>query len=292
MKIAFIAKFSTRSKDEENYAKTFEELGHEVFRIDERHVVDQMVGYIETIQPDFILWFKLSVAQPKELRERLRKYKTVCWVFDLYWGYSREYRLTTHPAFTADIVVSTDGGEHPWSSIGINHHCIRQGIYKDDCFLAEGNPEDTIILVGSENAGNRDRTLAISSLQLHYGERFKWYGRHDTNEVRGNDLNSLYATNKIIVGDSVFSPYYWSNRVVETLGRGGFLIHQEVSGLKEEYPYLVTYPRGNFDELKRLIDYYSTHEKERKEIVEKNFKWVKDHYLMEEQCKKLLTLVQ
>jgi spore maturation protein CgeB len=76
---------------------------------------------------------------------------------------------------------------------------------------------------------------------------------------------------------------------VETLGRGGFLIHQEVDGLKEEYPHLVTYKRGDLNDLKEKIDYYIEHEDERKALVVKNYEWVRDNYTMDKKCAELLS---
>lgn len=286
MRISIIGKFS-KLHDEEYIARSFEELGVEVQRLDERLLSNQLLGLLEEFNPDYVLWAKLMVTEASKIREALKKRKTVCWVFDLYWGYDREYRLKTHPAFTADYIFTTDGGnDDKFKSIGINHKCVRQGIYKPECFVVKGTPKDTVIFVGSDNILNSDRQKKLSFLEQEYRDKFKWYGRLNTNEVRGTDLNELYANNKIVVGDSVYSPYYWSNRIVETLGRGGFLIHRDVEGLKEEYPYLVTYD-GTNEDLKSKIDYYLTHEEERLEIINKNHKWVLDNYTMDKQCKRL-----
>jgi hypothetical protein len=62
---------------------------------------------------------------------------------------------------------------------------------------------------------------------------------------------------KVLVGDSCLagSPArYWSDRIPETLGRGGFLIHPEVQGLEGQHPSLVTYPLGDFAVLRDKID--------------------------------------
>lgn len=291
MKISIIGKFK-RLYDEEYIARSFEMLGHTVQRIEERLITHQIVGLIDEFNPDVVLWTKLMVVEPHKVREALRKYKTVCWVFDLYFDYEREFRIKTHPAFTADYVFTTDGGhQERFKSVGINHQCVRQGIFKEDCYIADGTPEDTIVFVGSDNVYNQQRNKQISVIQQRFGDKFKWYGRFDTNEVRNGDLNILYSKSKIVIGDSVYSPHYWSNRVVETLGRGGFLIHQEVEGLKECYPHLVTYKRGDFDDLCAKINYYLAHEEERLDIVRKNFEWVKENYTCDKQCQKILDYI-
>jgi hypothetical protein len=290
MKISFIGKFKN-FHDEEYIAQSFELLGHEVQRVHESYLTSDIYEAIDRFNPDIVLWTKLMVAEPGKVREHMKKYKTVCWVFDLYWGYEREFRLTTHPAFTADYVFTTDGGhEEDFKRVKINHKCVRQGIFHTECTLVPGTPKDMVIFVGSDNAMNSPRQKQLAFIEDTYGDKFKWYGRLDTNEVRGMQLNQLYADNKIVVGDSVYSPNYWSNRVVETLGRGGFLIHREVPGLKEEYPYLVTY-NGELGDLKEKIDYYLAHEDERVNIVNKNIEWVKERYTMDKKCKELLNYI-
>ena len=64
-------------------------------------------------------------------------------------------------------------------------------------------------------------------------------------------------------------PYYWSDRVYETMGRGGFIIHPWIKGLQDEFidgVHLRYYEYDNFKELKRLIDYYLKHDTERERI--------------------------
>ena len=292
MKIAFIGKFQ-KLHDEEYIARSFEMLGHEVLRLSEsfnlEHITEQIINY----RPKFVLYTKLNNGgNIKQFMEKMRAYniKTVCWVFDLYWGYPREFRLKS-PQFKADYMFSTDGGnQEKFESIGINHFCVRQGIYKDECFISEGEPTIDVAFVGSENPLYEERTKKVQEV-FSWFPNAKWFGRRNTDEVRGTKLNDLYATVKIVIGDSVYSPNYWSNRVVETLGRGGFLIHQEVPGLKEEYPYLVTYKKGDTEDLRKKIEFYLKNNKKREELRKKNFEWVRDNYTMDKKCAELLKLM-
>lgn len=290
-RIAIIGKFQ-KLYDEEYIARSFEMLGCEVLRIEEQLLTHSIVGLINEFNPQYVIWTKLQVTQPEAVYASTSPYTRICWVFDLYIGYNREYRLKSHPAFKADYVFTTDGGnDEKFKELGINHHCVRQGIWKDECYLDEINPDGSIVFVGSDNPSNSNRVDQLDFIQKKYKDRFKWYGRWNTNEIRGKELNKLYSHSTIVIGDSVYSPKYWSNRVVETLGRGGFLIHQEVEGLKEEYPYLVTYPRGDYKRLGELIDYYTEHEDERQEIIKRNYEWVRDNYTMDKQCQKLLSYI-
>lgn len=286
MKILYIAKFN-KMWDEEYIARSFEMLGHEVGRVNEDTRPAQIKADIEYFKPDVLLFAKFRQACAEEIINycKAKGIKTVCWVFDLYWNYNREFQLKT-PAFKADLVVTTDGGnDEKWKERGINHVCIRQGIYRPECLIEEAEKEHDVVFIGTMNPYNKERNLILEQVNNDFS--FKWFGKRDDNEVRGMKLNRLFAKSKIIIGDSVYSPHYWSNRVVETLGRGGFLIHAEVEGLKEAYPHLVTYKRGDYEDLRKKIDYYLKNEKEREAIIKLNHKWVLDNYTCDKQCEKL-----
>lgn len=301
-KIFFIGKF-TKLHDEEYIARSFEYLGHEVLRCEQSITPDDIGRSIEKTKPDIILYTKWD--RPTSLDKLFTRLKregvmTVCWVFDLYWGYAREHQIHTRNFFKSDYVFTTDGGNHEkWKEAGVNHFCVRQGIYRDECFLppesnlvaANAKPyEHNVIFVGSENPLYTERTERYRMVEEAFN-KVAWFGRSDTDEVRGTKLNELFAKTKIVIGDSYYSPNYWSNRIVETLGRGGFLIHQEVEGLKEEYPYLVTYKRNNMTDLKNKIKYYIENNAEREKIAFANFQWVRDHYTMDKKCAELLNLL-
>jgi hypothetical protein len=225
MKIAFIGKFK-RMDDEEYIALGFEAIGHTVLRIEDSTPALDICAQLKEV--NLVLWTKLRVDNPSLVVAhcKLRDLKCACWVFDLYFDYHREYQLATHPAFKADYVFTTDGGhQKEFEALGINHHCVRQGIANSECYLEPLVAPKGVIFVGTDNPMNPYRTEMISSVKK-YSSEFEWIGRGDPTEVRGTDLNKLYARKKIVIGDSVYSPRYWSNRIVETLGRGGFLIHQ------------------------------------------------------------------
>ena len=69
-----------------------------------------------------------------------------------------------------------------------------------------------------------------------YGNRYSKFGWPETFH-RNAQLNNLYANSKIAIGDSVCIGFnherYWSDRVFETIGRGGFIIHPYIKGLEE-----------------------------------------------------------
>lgn len=286
-KIAFIGKFSNMH-DEEYIARSFKMIGCDVLRLPQHLKPFDLKEALVPFKPDIILYAKWECPlELKEVIESLQRNnaKTVCWLFDLYFDYQREFLVKSRSFFKSDYVFTTDGGhEEKFIELDINHKCVRQGILKEECkLLPFQSISHGIVFVGSESPIYPERTKLVESLKA------SWFGRYNTNEMRGKSLNELYARTRIVIGDSFPSDYYWSNRIVETLGRGGFLIHREVKGLKKEYPYLVTYK--DIEDLKTKIEYYKNHEKERREIVKKNFEWVRDNYTMDKQCQKVLNYI-
>lgn len=284
MIIAFIGKFQNLH-DEEYIARSFEMLGHEVKRIPQSSQWFDIKIILEQTKPDVLLYCKWE--QPKELDkviELLKRngMKTVCWLFDIYFNYTRENFVKNKSYFKSDYVFTTDGGQQVrFEEAGVNHKCVRQGIYKDECILYPFQTiEHEIVFVGSDSIVYPERTKIVKELKAH------WVGKNNTNEVRGMALNELYASTRVVIGDSWYSPHYWSNRIVETLGRGGFLIHRDVPGLKEEYPDLVTY-NGTIEDLKKKIAFYTKNDYERREVIRRNFEWVKKNYTMDKKCKEL-----
>jgi len=98
-------------------------------------------------------------------------------------------------------------------------------------------------------------------------------------------LNQLYSDTKIVIGDTLCIgfdyPYYLSDRIFETTGRGGFIIHPYIKGIEDLFEIgkeIVTYQFGDFDDLFKKIDYYLKHDKEREAIRKAGFERTKrDH---------------
>lgn len=294
MRIVFIGKFE-RLYDEEYIARSFEMLGHEVLRIPNETSMRALFDRIDEFKPHICLFTKFEPSEGGQrfLRSlRDRRIISVCWLFDLYFGYARQNMVAAATYFKADVVVTTDGGHAAeWHQRNIQHLCVRQGIYAPEAKVVPqiaAKYSHDVIFVGMDNPLNTERAAMLKKVAQHYGSRFKWFGRHNTHEIRGLALNDLFSRSKIVIGDSVWSPFYWSNRVVETLGRGGFLIHVDVPGIKQAYPNLVTYERNSFEDLKAKIDHYIEHEDERLALIEQNAKYVQAGCTMKDRCRELV----
>jgi len=290
-RIIYIGNFSVPFSTENDIMKSFEGLGWEVYAIQENKMTPETIKEIKQIQGDFdfILYTRTWADWGKIWADIIKNavIPTVSVHLDLYLGLSRGDNLKSDTFFWSDYVFSADGGEEhgkQFKKLGFNHHFLPPAILEDSCYLGEKKKEFShdVIFVGSFNyhAEWKHRRLLIKWLKNTYQDRFKLYPNEQTPIVRGKDLNDLYNSAKVVVGDSTYSPNYWSDRIPETLGRGGFLLHPFVDELDKQFEYykdLIPYKHGDFTNLKQIIDYYIKHDKERDEIRLQGMASVKSH---------------
>lgn len=220
----------------------------------------------------------------------------VAWLNNLYFMPQREAELRTNPVFKADIVFSTDGGhQKEFEELGINHVLLRQGIHLPEAHFGVPNFDTTAEIGFIGTVGNNlyaYRNRLVEFLKGAYGDKFQHFGQDG--RIRHEPLNNLIATLKIVVGDTMFSPYYWSNRVYEMIGRGAFLVFPWVRGIEEEfepYKHFIPYDGNNFEQLKEIIDYYLERPEERRKIQEAGLEHCRKHHTYEHRVKKLLEVL-
>jgi glycosyltransferase involved in cell wall biosynthesis len=180
-------------------------------------------------------------------------------------------------------------------------HYLTAGVLKDECYLADPwSVQYPIIFVGSYNYHRAwpYRRQLIDWLKETYPDKFSGFGPNFGRVMRGDDLNRLYASSKVVVGDSYSPnfayPGYWSDRIPETLGRGGFLIHPWIEGIDEFYTdreHLVLYDYGDFNQLDELINYYLDHDDEREQIRRAGHEHVKANHTFTNRWQKILRTV-
>lgn len=300
-KIAFIGKFR-RIYDEQGKALALERQGVEVRRFDEFTFNKVGPNNLKTLldcRPDVVVFTKLRVPRAQELIDECKKrgIVTVSWMPDLYFGLAREREvLNKTPMFRADFVFSPDGGNDvKFAECGVNHHLVRQAIYDESCELRDVEKKYDALFVGTlgpEHGSSRATLLRF--LEKEYGNRFYWAGRTGPHEIRDDALTQLISESKIVIGDCVLSDKYWSNRIYETLGRGGFLIHPRVPGLEEEFEdgkHLVMFEPGDLEDLKKKIEHYLHYDKAREAIREQGMKFVKEKHTLMNRAEQVLEIL-
>lgn len=207
---------------------------------------------------------------------------------DLYWTRpQREAEIGRTPWWQCDWVFTADGGHQPeFTARGVNHRWLPPPASRR--WLAPGTVDRArwpapIVFVGTCPPGaHRDhRRRLLAWARRRYGSRFAHYGTPDR-RVWGEDLSSLYATARVVLGESVPSPYYWSDRVPLTVARGGVFTHQATPGLAEQGftdQILITYEQDRFDALGDRIDALSG--RQRRARVRRGIQLIEDRHLWE-----------
>lgn len=195
---------------------------------------------------------------------------------DAFRGLNREGQLDKDPYFKGvDYLFTADGGyPEDWARRGLNHRWLPPAISERWLGIGEHRAEyecDVVFLGGWDGYGHREwrhRSELIDHLSRRFGGRFLALPRKGQSRIVGRDVNDVYASAKIAVGDSCLPPYsdgtprshYVSDRVPECLGRGALFVHPTVEGVTAEggvfagAPGLWTWEVGDWGALDEAID--------------------------------------
>lgn len=298
MIIAFIGNFTVPFSTESHHKWTWEKMGHTVRPLQENRTNPEAV--VQACQGAQVCQWTHThgweFATPEQGAAMLANLhgsgvKTFSYHLDVYHGLNtldrREDGVGRHPAWKVQHWFSTDGGhEDFFRSRGVNHHWLPPGVVEYGCSYgtAQERLRRDIAFVGSTHYHPEYpfRPRMVDALKSHFGQRFTVY-----QGFREQALNDLYASVKVIVGDHCFAgtPRYWSDRVPETCGRGGFLIYPRTEGL--DIP-LATYEPQNTADLIAQVERYLVQEKEREDIRRTCHEYVKTHYTYTHLLQKVL----
>ena len=295
MKITFLGNFSVPYSSENHHVKTLESLGHEVIKLQEGVVNGNEIVKQALLSDLFVVvhthgWVTPILSLSDVLRLLKGKVTTLTYHLDLWFGIERQKDLETDDFYKLiDHFFCTDKLMADWfnDNTKVKGHFLPAGVYHEETYLLDLPKINDVIFVGSKGYHNewKWRPQLIDWLSQAYGDRFKHYGNDGLGVVRGDDLNKLYASTKIVVGDTLclnFNyPYYLSDRVFETTGRGGFLLMPYIKGIEDLFEVgkeIITFKFGDFKDLKKKIDYYLEHDDERESIRIAGFERTKkDH---------------
>lgn len=288
MIISFVGNFSVPYSSESHHKKTLESMGHEVIALQEG-VVNTMEIYNKAITSKLLIWVHTHNVVTPERRitvpnmfERLHSggIKTATYHLDLWLGIDRQKDLDRDPFYkTIGNFFTVDKLMADWFNdyTQVRGHYLQAGVLESECYIASKSENiKDVIFVGSRNYHPewQYRPELIDWLSETYRDNFTRYaGDTPMGTTRGEALNQAYSDSKIAIGDSLCIgfkyPYYWSDRVYETLGRGGFMIHPYIKGMDahfEDNEHLVYYEFGNLSDLKAKIDYYLNNDDKREKI--------------------------
>jgi hypothetical protein len=278
--IVFLGNFEVPYSSENHHVKSLESLGHTVEKMQERVANSQDI-LEKAVNSDLFVWVHThgwktpgSLSMIDVLKQLKTNGKTtMTYHLDLWFGIEREKDLKRDEFYTnIGHFFATDKLMCDWfnENTDVKGHFLPAGVYDKECYIHQDyntyDFENDIIFVGSKgyHHEHKYRPELIDFLRKTYGKRFLHVGGDgDTGTVRGDALNRIYAKSKIAIGDSLninFNyPYYTSDRLFESTGRGGFTIYPRIKGLEnyfEDGNEIVFYEHGNLEDLKIKIDKY------------------------------------
>jgi hypothetical protein len=281
MRIAYVGNFSQPFCTEVHIAATLRDMGHTVVQLQENGIhPSRLIKQVEG--SDLFLFTRTwgQLVNGDHLRQLRRLgIPSVSYHLDLYVGLKRDGGIDTDPFWRTDFVFTPDGSPEAdavFKAKGINHRFMWPAVFGREAYLVDAPIEHDLIFVGSWLGYHPEwpyRQQLVQWLAKNYGGRFEVWGPQGKGLVRGDELNKLYASTAITVGDSLCLDFkherYVSDRLFEATGRGAFMIFPYIKGIEECFEIgteLVTYKFGDFKQLAGLIDYYYSHAAARERI--------------------------
>lgn len=304
MKIGFIGNFNVPYTTENDRAWSFEKLGHQVIKFQENQTnIDQLHAASKS-GVDVFFYSHTHGWEIPHLKAffkacKLNGIPTVSVHLDRWAWLARERDIGNEATWFTEFIFMADGSPEAvelYKKHNLNWYWLKPGVVERECYIAAADPvrfPHEIIFVGSKGYHSEYpfRAQLVEWLKATYGDRFGHYGNDGLGTVRGHDLNTLYASAKIVVGDSCFGgrPRYWSDRVTETMGRGGVLIHPHCEGMGD-LP-LTTYEQGNLESIRQTIEYYLKNNDFREAYRMRAQEFVKENETYTNRAKEMLEVI-
>jgi len=310
LNIVFYGNFSIDYCSEVHYSKTLKAMGHNVVELQENTVTTEQV--LETaIDADLFIWVHShgfvnpGVVPMSYVLNILKKNKvpTVAYHLDLYMPLERWQEYENSDYMKIEHFFTVDKLMADWlnKNTEVKGHYLQAGVFDQECIRPNSiytEPERDIIFVGSKGYHKEwpYRPELINWLKQTYGSTFTHIGGDgEIGTTRGEKLNNIYYRSKIVIGDTLCPnfnyPYYWSDRVYETIGRGGFIIHPYIKGMEEHFEdgkHLVFYDYGDFGQLRELIEFYLENSNKREAIRLAGYEHVKENHTYKNRWKTII----
>lgn len=307
MRIIYVARHDSGGNDDEGAIyHALVELGHDVQRL--RELNGRKAHKL--LPADLCLFHKWDDA------DYLRSYLVgrvplAFWYFDLvnYPDPTIARRCWTRMEWMrrimplVDVGFCTDGdwvAKHPEKL-----HWLPQGA--DGRIVDRGDPKggracDVLFTGASVNCGVKRQSF-VEEMNAKYGGRLL----HVTSGMHREWLRDAIAAAKIVVApDGPITDRYWSNRIYNVLGFGGFLLHPYCEQLSNQYDvwghtntegvkYKVNrhvvfyYTREHFHQ---LIDYYLTDDAQRIAVADRGYRRTILEHLYLHRCEELIRVVK
>lgn len=281
-------------------------MGHDTtcWQEDERGTFGIVAEHMD--QYDAVVWTRTGWDPPvphAEQRAMLERaadagVPTIGVHLDRWWGLGREGQVHEEPFFRVAHLFTADGGhDAEWAEAGVNHTWMPPAVSAEETGGGTYRAEmaSDLAFVGSwRGYGHTEwthRMELVDWLRANYGDRVRFWPEPGAPAVRGEALRDLYASVKVVVGDSCLAPNadgspvtrYCSDRVPETVGRGAFLLHPWVEGVTDGTLYapgvhIDTWKLWDWEALGAKIDYWLGHADERARVASQGQQHVREQH--------------
>jgi hypothetical protein len=283
MRIAYLGNFVPPYSTENEVLRALR-VDHQVTPVQEGRASDlnRFLRSIRVEKPDLLLWTRTKSLSDRVGRQMQRTLLDVCtragvpvvgYHLDRWWGLPREREIATELYFQIDLLITADGGHQElWEKAGVRHGWLPPAVSAKWCFEGRKRSEyeAQIAFVGNWQSYHPEwehRMALVEHLRRRWPQTRFW-PEPGQGAIRGTDLTDLYASVDVMVGDSCLVPNadgspctrYCSDRIPETLGRGGVLLHPWVEGITDGtffdggyVGHLFTWELGDFDDLDNAL---------------------------------------
>jgi hypothetical protein len=245
VKVLYVGNFSQTWHTESHVAKDLEASGHQVQRVT---WMKSRADYDDDVDVVIVQGGGLPDGEPARTWIKSWHVPTIAYHLDVYAGLPRADVVGRDAWWNCDFVCTADGSPQMdalCEALDIKHRWLPGACLSSECVPGEWRAEyahDVVFVGGGYNYPHvREwpwRQELVNELQRRYGDRFGLYPTAKRGRIHGRDLNDLYASSRVVVGDSLLLPgmkNYWSDRYYETVGRGGFLVAPDVPGIAAHF---------------------------------------------------------
>ncbi|MCH8012127.1 MAG: glycosyltransferase [Candidatus Marinimicrobia bacterium] len=301
MKILLVGRGRKKTRTEYFVKVALKENDHQVYVFDDVKL-SQLLGrsavqvllksMIAFLQPDLVYFAKASKLSVSSIRRISAKVLTVMWYFDIRKSLDPMV-LERAKQVGLFVTVSSELSKR-FEAAGVKNVWHLPQAFTQH--ILQMKPRENIKPTDVAFIGNNRGAEARIRLLKKIGTQFQltvwgsgWAGFQDSfivpdKKVFNKDYVSICQNSRIVLATPTEESYssvrhYFSNRVWLTLGSGGFLLHKYHEGMDDYFKdqkHLVFFQDDN-DCLEK-IQYYLSHEEERKNIAYSGQRYVLEHH--------------
>lgn len=297
-----IGNFRPPGSTENDIFDAFQRLNVEVVQIQESDWANGLIN-LPDVEVDMVMWTRTPPGPDHDIAEQLtpHKGKIAALHLDRWSGLRRMADIYINPYWRwIDRFYTADPQIEHWTRLGVDAVLTPPAV--SERWLIDPDPVERYSGIDIAFVGNYQRPQwnptrqewtgyhvehqhrfeMLDQLTVRYGNRFNVFPPPGAQRIIGQELAELYASIPIIIGDSclVGLDPYLSDRVPETIGRGGFLMHPHTywNGWYEPGVHLIDWRLYDWEDMFTRIDHWLDNPDGRQTIAAQGAAHVREHH--------------